>query len=95
MSFRSNISDLILIRAICKLIKIKAKVIIIRGINILISIDGDDNLLILAGWCKVFHHSTENLIIGKFMELIIMNTAVIFSPTSRLENEGLIKIIII
>ena len=68
---------------------------IINGINIPISIEGDDNLLILAGWCSVFHQSTENLIIGKFIDPIIIKIAVIFSPTSRLENEGLTKIIII
>ena len=74
---------------------IKARVMIIRGINMLISIDGDDNLLILAGWWRVFHQSTENLMIGKFTDPIRMNIAVIFSPTSKLENEGLTKIIII
>ena len=68
---------------------------IINGINMPISIEGDDNLLILAGWLRVFHQSTENLIIGKFIEPIIMNIAAILSPTSRLENEGFIKIIII
>ena len=60
----------------------------------LMSIEGDDNLLILAGWWRVFHQSTENLIIGKFIELTIINTAVIFSPTATLENEGRKKIII-
>ncbi len=59
----------------------------------LISIDGDDNLLILAGWWSVFHQSTENLIMGKFIEPIMMNIAVTFSPTLTLENEGLRKII--
>ena len=68
---------------------------IINGINIPISIEGDDNLLILAGWCRVFHQSTENLIIGKLIEPTMINTAVIFSPTSTLENEGRKKIIII
>ena len=61
----------------------------------LISIDGDDNLLILAGWWRVFHQSTENLMIGRFTDPTRMNIAVIFSPTSKLENEGLTKIIII
>ena len=75
--------------------KMKARVMTIRGTNILVSIDGDDSLLILAGWWRVFHQSTENLIIGKFIEPIIIKIAVIFSPTSRLENEGLTKIIII
>ena len=36
------------------------------------SIEGADNLLILAGWCKVFHQSTENFINGKFIELKII-----------------------
>ena len=72
-----------------------AKDIIIRGISILVSIEGDDNLLILAGWWRVIHQSTENLIIGKFIEPIMTNIAVIFSPTRILENEDLIKIMII
>ena len=75
--------------------KMKARVMTINGTNMLESIEGDDNLLILAGWCRVFHQSTENLIIGKLIEPTMINTAVIFSPTSTLENEGRKKIIII
>ena len=58
-----------------------------RGCSIDISIDGDDSLLILAGWCKVFHQSTENLIIGKFIEPTIIKIAEILSPKFELENE--------
>ena len=45
----------------------KARVIIRRGINMLTSILGVDSLEIVAGWCKVFHQSTENFIIGIFI----------------------------
>ena len=72
-----------------------AKDIIISGSSILASIEGDDNLLILAGWWRVIHQTRENLIIGKLIEPIMTNIAVIFSPTRILENEDLIKIIII
>ena len=46
------------------------------------SIDDAESLLILAGWCKVFHQSTENFIMGRLIEQRIINTAVIFSPIS-------------
>ena len=85
--FFSEIFALILINAIWKLISIKAIVIIIRGINIDISIEGEDILLILAFWCRVFHQSTENLIIGKFIEPTIIKIAEILSPKFELENE--------
>ena len=75
-------------------ISVKAIVMIINGLNIDGSIEGADNLLILAGWCKVFHQSTENLIIGKLTEPTIINTAVIFSPRFVLEKEFFKKIII-
>ena len=61
-------------------INIKAKVIIIRGCNIEMSIEGEENLLMLAGWCRVFHQSTENFMIGKLIDPTIINIAVIFSP---------------
>ena len=75
-------------------ILVKKIVIVIKGIIKLESIDGEENLLMLAGWCKVFHQSTENFIIGRFIELTIIKTAVIFSPTSIFEKNFLKKIII-
>ena len=64
------------------------------GTIILGSIEGLDSLLILAGWCKVFHQSTENLIIGRLIELTIIKTEVIFSPNSILEKDFFKNIII-
>ena len=64
-----------------------AIVITINGWSIEGSIDGEDNLLILAGWCNVFHQSTENFIIGRFIEPIIIKTATIFSFTSLFSKE--------
>ena len=92
--FLSIISALILNIAMNKPIHIKEKSIIINGLSIEGSIEGADNLLILAGWCKVFHQSTENFIIGRLIELTIIKIAVIFSPTSKFENECLKNIII-
>ena len=43
-----------------------AAVIIISGINIEECIADFAVKLIEAGWCRVFHQSTENLIIGMF-----------------------------
>ena len=34
------------------------------GINITVSIEGEENFEILAGWCNVFHQSTDHFIIG-------------------------------
>ena len=75
-------------------IHVKEIVIVIKGIIKLESIDGEENLLILAGWCRVFHQSTENFIIGRLIELTIIKIAVIFSPTSKFEKDLLKKIII-
>ena len=80
--FLSIISALILNIAMNKPIHIKEKSIIINGLSIEGSIEGADNLLILAGWCKVFHQSTENFIIGRLIEPNIINIATIFSLTS-------------
>ena len=71
-----------------------AKVITINGCSIEGSIEGEDNLLILAGWCNVFHQSTENLIIGRFIEPIITKIATIFSLTYLFSRELFKKIII-
>ena len=58
------------------------------------SIEGEESLLILAGWCKVFHQSTENLIMGRLTEPTKTNTAVIFSAKLMFVNEFFRKIII-
>jgi len=80
--------------AIAKPIRVKAMVIRIRGFSILGSIEGEESLLMLAGWCRVFHQSTENLIIGRLIDPTITKTAVIFSATLILVNEFFKKIII-
>ena len=67
--------------------KVEASVIIIKGINMLISILGADNLEIVAGWCKVFHQSTENLIIGIFINPIMPKAAAIFDAISLFETD--------
>ena len=72
---------------------LNAIVITISGWSIDISIEGDDNLLILAGWCKVFHQSTENLIIGRFIDPIKINIAIVFSLTSLFSKVWFRKII--
>ena len=55
---------------------------------------GFDNLLIDAGWCSVFHQSTENFTIGKLIDPRRTNIAEIFSLTILFSKERLIKIII-
>ena len=47
---------------------INAIVIMINGVIMEGSMLGFDNLLKVAGWCKVFHQSTENLTIGRFTD---------------------------
>ena len=73
--------------------KLKATVITKRGWSIEISIEGDASLLMLAGWCKVFHQSTENLIIGRLIEPIRINIAIVFSLTSLFSKVWFRKII--
>ena len=50
--------------------------------SMLISILGVESFEIDAGWCKVFHQSTENLIIGIFIKPIIASAAEIFEASS-------------
>ena len=78
-------------------LQIKKRVIIIKGFIILGSIEGDDNLLILAGWWRVFHQSTENLIIGKLIEQTIINIAVILLKIKKMDlvNLNLMTIVFI
>ena len=92
--FLIKISAFILNIAIIMPIKLNDIVMINRGWSIDMSIEGEDNLLTLAGWCKVFHQSTENLIIGRLIEPIIINIAVIFSLTSLFSKVLSKKIII-
>jgi hypothetical protein len=94
LCFLWYISVLIRMMAIVNPIKVKAIVIRIRGLSILGSIEGEESLLMLAGWCRVFHQSTENLIIGRLMDPTITKTAVIFSATLILVKEFFKKIII-
>ena len=65
----------------------------IKGISMDVSMDGEDSLLMLAGWWSVFHQSTENFIIGKFIEPKITSIEEIFSPTSILSKDLLIMTI--
>ena len=44
----------------------KENVIIKSGVIIELSIEGEENFEMLAGWWSVFHQSTDHLIIGKF-----------------------------
>ena len=88
------ISALNLIERINKKRNVKAVLIRRSGSNIEISIEGDENLLMLAGWCSVFHQSTEYFMIGKFADPSKTKIDEIFSPTSILSKD-LCKIIII
>ena len=54
--------------------RVNAAVIINNGYNIETWIDDSDKILIEAGWCNVFHQSTEYFIIGT---LIIPATVII------------------
>ena len=54
-----------------------------KGMSIDECMAGDSVSLILAGWCKVFHHSTENLIIGRLARPIIAKIEEYFSATKK------------
>ena len=75
-------------------INIKANVIIIKDVIIEGSILGFDNLLIVAGWCSVFHQSTENLTIGRVTDPTRINIATTYSLTILFSKDKFIKIII-
>ena len=75
-------------------IHVKEIVIIIKGIINSWWIDGAENLLTLAGWCKVFHQLTENFIIGRFIEITIIKISVIFSTISIFEKDFLKKLLL-
>ncbi len=53
-----------------------------------------DNRFTEAGWCRVDHQSTENFIIGRLIEPIKINIAIVFSLTSLFSNVWFKKIII-
>ncbi len=55
-----------------------------NGISMELSIDMPPLLIILAGWWRVFHHSTEKRIIGIFTKPINAIIAHIFLPFSLL-----------
>ena len=46
--------------------KKKEKVIKKSGTSIELSMEGDENLEILAGWWRVLHQFTDHLMMGKF-----------------------------
>ena len=69
--FRCIISPLTLTNKIEIKKKKKEKVIINNGNNIDGSIEGEENLEMLAGWWRVLHQSTDHLIIGRFIIPII------------------------
>ena len=46
------------------------------------SIEGPSRRAMLAGWCNVFHQSTENLMIGMFIKPIKARTAAALAPRS-------------
>ena len=78
-----KISVLYRIQKINRENKANPKNITNKGINIEECIAGDCVSLILAGWCKVFHQSTENLIIGKLAKPIIAMMEEYFSATKK------------
>ena len=64
--------------------QIKLANIIINGISIELWIDGPDILKTLAGWCKLYHISTENFTIGILIKPIIAITEAGFSALKML-----------
>ena len=54
------------------------------GSHISTGIAGFSVTLKVAGWCRVFHHSTEYLMIGMLITPTIDSTAQAFAALSRL-----------
>src|SRR3990167_4631819 len=54
------------------------------GIHISNGMAGLDTTLKVAGWCRVFHHSTEYLMIGIFTTPTMASTAQALAALSRL-----------
>ena len=71
---------------IVKVRKSREKVITKSGTNIPVSIDGEENFDMLAGWCKVFHQSTDHFIIGRFMIPTRESIAAYLSPLDLFSN---------
>ena len=81
------ISVLYFIRKISAQYKISTKNISIKGVNIEECIVLVPVILILAGWCKVLHHSTEYLMIGMFIRPITATMLeILFALSSSSKN---------
>lgn len=65
---------------------LNANAIIMSGTNIESSIEIPPVLIIEAGWWRVFHQSTENFTIGKFIEPAIARSAAGRLPLSFFSN---------
>ena len=57
------------------------------GVNMLAWIAGPLNLTTLAGWWRVFHQSTENLIIGKLIAPTNAKIEAAFAPRDLSSKE--------
>ena len=57
-----------------------------NGQSIDVSIEIPPDRIILAGWCSVFHQSTENFTIGKFTHPMSARMAAGRAPLSVLSN---------
>ena len=55
-----------------------AMIIVRSGFSISLSIAAPSSLMSDAGWCRLFHHSTENFMMGRFMAPIVASMAVGF-----------------
>ena len=80
------ISDLILIIIIFNDKKRNESVITKSGINITVSIEGEESFEMLAGWCNVFHQSTDHFIIGRFIIPTKESIAAYLSPLDLFSN---------
>ena len=58
-----------------------------RGINIVMSMDGELVRVIDAGWCKVDHQSTDFLIMGKLIVPTMTKIDINLSDLSKLLKE--------
>ena len=82
-SFNLSTSDLYRTKKINNEKKANPTNMIIKGVSIEAWIAGASVNLILAGWCNVFHHSTENLIIGILAKPRIATIDDIFSAVKK------------
>lgn len=86
------ISPFILINKVEIKKKNKEMVITNKGINIALSIDGDENFEILAGWWSVLHQSTDHFMIGRLIKPKIAKIDAYLSPLD-LSSKALFRII--